>query len=1203
MANEFDHLLPPKDAKIPDNIDVDVNPFSHLLPTEETQKFKITDKGNPGSNVDLENENPFEKFMPEAEETYDGDRSLWEKVGFATKLGFGDTVRGVAQMSDKNLGFGDSDEMKADQEKLYEYMKNPDGSTNWAVAGAYFGSALLDPAGWLIPVTKTRVLYKAAKYGFVSAGIAGGLGYVDDESILDSRAKQAAASAVGGAVIAPVIVGVAKKLKGEKVFTRESLGIPGFEPSVKVANESKLKNVKITGGAGEIDRIKKSREKIEMADDVIADDMITTNKSELLVGPRKIFRDFIVEPYQRKFGNPAMNYLTNGQYGAEAGTAGAGAFIGYASADEEGPMTTKLSRAFMGAVAGAVGIKGTRHIKIDRTFGKGEDKTVELSETLFDFLGRNFIDGYGLPANIKSLKSDAQGFANHTGMRFTFLAKKIDANLTPDEQVVLHNLLQGDIKIKSAPKAIQNLSKEAREMITEIGQEYVDMGLLTPLTFKKNKDMYLKRSYKGKTEDRPFGEELKTRGVTDVVTLKQYDEIYKKQQAFTTTTEVQNKKTKVFETTVGKGKKIIGHKGWEIAPSSKNAIKKITDDSDAAIKATKSKKRKAELIADKNKKLEEVEVDIRWELTKQQRVGLSEIEDAAFGIAETGRGFAQTLSQFRLYNSISKQEWVYDSLNTLPIGKKDIYTQMPETTMGKTAGKFRYGNLAGKYVPTDVYKNLVAVNKNVQQQDFYKVYRKYNSIWKVSKTAWNPTVHVNNVMSNFILHDLVDAQFKYLKPAWKALTTHGKTITKDGKKSLQRSKLVESATRYGVFDSDFVNVELKQFQGGKKFPYTFDESGNVMDNAVRAANNVYNDVKSKNIFSSLTKFYQFEDQVFRLSVFQDRLSKGFSPQDAALDARKSFIDYNIDAPAINWMRNTVTPFLAYTYRIIPLLAETAIVRPWKYAKYASLGYGLNKMGDLVGGGDEEAERGVMPERKSGRFMAMGFLPHRNIKVPFFPKFGKDSETQPPMYMDLTRFVPGGDIMDLGSPGIPGLPAPLQPSLGLAGEIMFPLLGYDLFRNEKIKGQTGINREDIKVRASTMFEKLVPNMPFLPFSYSSKKLESTRKGLDSPFKTSQTELSALFTTLGFKFERADLDKLKTSKTFELKRKIDGFKEQINIVRNKFRKGLINRETAKLKIDKTAVKIRELADKYNIKLEQATFADLKEPLTISNPFNKN
>jgi hypothetical protein len=128
------------------------------------------------------------------------------------------------------------------------------------------------------------------------------------------------------------------------------------------------------------------------------------------------------------------------------------------------------------------------------------------------------------------------------------------------------------------------------------------------------------------------------------------------------------------------------------------------------------------------------------------------------------------------------------------------------------------------------------------------------------------------------------------------------------------------------------------------------------------------------------------------------------------------------------------------------------------------------------------------------------------------------------------------------------------------------------------------------------------MPFLPGSYSSKKLESTRKSLDSPFKADQTELGALFTTLGFKFERADLEKLKTSKTFELKRKIDGYKEQINIVKNKFRKGLINRDTAELQINKTATKIRELADKYNIKLEQATFADLREPLTIPSPFDK-
>ena len=59
-------------------------------------------------------------------------------------------------------------------------------------------------------------------------------------------------------------------------------------------------------------------------------------------------------------------------------------------------------------------------------------------------------------------------------------------------------------------------------------------------------------------------------------------------------------------------------------------------------------------------------------------------------------------------------------------------------------------------------------------------------------------------------------------------------------------------------------------------------------------------------------------------------------------------------------------------------------------------------------------------------------------------------------------------------------------------------------------------------------------------------EKTRKGLDSPFVVDQPEYLALAQTLGFKIERADLDKLKTGKVYELKRKLKGFEEQIKRV---------------------------------------------------------
>ena len=1218
MENVYSKYL--EGIKVPDNIEIDNSPYSKYLPSEERQKFKITSKGNRGSNltnedmiepgeksydtnpyskylknIDIKNNdpNPYSKYLSKdtkKSDTYlkfisklspltaigektedlvediDGDSELWKKVAFATQLGFFDTYRGVKQIS----GI-DTEKMKADQKKLYEFMENPDGSTNYAVAAAYFGSAILDPAGWLLPITKAKTLYAAAKYGFVNAGIVGAVGYVDEESILDTRTKQAAVSALGGTILGPTVTGIGKKIKGEKVFARESIGIPGFDTaSIKTIADADLQKIKLQNEAGKKDRNAFARRKIEIDEPELLKD-IPSDKSKLLRGPRSYFRETILKPIENKYGKPALNYLTNGEYGsrvlgvrfggAEASGSVAGFGIGYTYGDEDTPITTKFSRAFTGALLGAGGIKGARMKTITKTFGKGEDQTEEISESLLDFLGRQFVDGYGLPKGFKGLKAEAAGFANHIGSKFTYMAQKIQRNLTPDEQKILINILEGDTKLKVAPAKLQELSIQSRKLITEMAQDYVDMGLITKETFKRNKDIYLKRSYRGKLENRPFGEELKNRGATLTVTKDEYNKIYKKQRAYTTTSQKQSKDG-IFREVEGSKKLIKGHRGWELLPSSETAFKKLKKDDP---------------------------VNIRWEYTKPQRVGLGEIEDAAYAIAETGRAGSATLSQYRLFDNISKQGYTFDNLSKVPRDLRSKYKQMPTTALSKTGDKLRYGNLAGKYVPEEVYKNLLATHNYYKKSEFLKNYRTLNSYWKVSKTAWNPTVHVNNIMSNVILHDLVDAEFKYLLPAWKALLKHNK-VNKAGK--VQRSELVETATKYGVFDADLISTELKNIQAtsSARFPYKMTEGVDEFNNAVNMARNVFDDsvVKGKLGLTKMTDWYRFEDKVFRLSVFQDRIAKGWKLQDAALDARKAFIDYDIDAPAINWMRNTITPFLAYTYRIIPILAETAIVRPWKYAKYAALGYGLNKMGDVVGGGDEEAERALMPERKSGRFMNVGFLPYRNIKIPIPP-----DEDGNPFYMDFTRFVPGGDIMDLGSGALPGVPAPLQPSGGLAGEVLFPLAGYDLFNQKKIKGLGGGAWEDLKVKGNAIIDKLIPNIPFVPGTYSTEKIEASRKGMKTPFKSDVEEIVTIAQTVGFKIDKADLAVLKAGKVFELKRKITAFKEQISELRKDYIKGKINKEEFNMKANKIAEKIKIIADKYQVKFDKATYTDKKEP----------
>jgi hypothetical protein len=417
MENAYSKYLEGKE--IPKNIEVNDNPYKKYLPDEERQKFKITTEGNRGSNLTDEDKtesgeksydlnpyskylkgktigdtdpNPYSKYLPEdtkksnnylkflsslspltniAEKTedlvndIDEDSTNLKKIAYAAQLGFFDTYRGVKQIT----GI-DAEKMKADQKKLYEFMENEDGSTNYGVAAAYFGGAILDPAGWLLPFTKAKTLYKAAKYGFVSSGIAGALGYVDEESILDTRGKQAAASAVGGTILGPVVTGIGKKIKGEKVFTRENLGIPGFDsPSIKVTSDTELQKIKLQNEAGLKDRDVVARKKIEIDEPETLKD-IPTDRTKLLRGPRLWFRENVVDAYQNKFGKPALNYLTNGEYGsevlgvrfggAEVGSATTGAVIGYASGDEDTPITTKFSRAFTGALLGAGGIKAAR---------------------------------------------------------------------------------------------------------------------------------------------------------------------------------------------------------------------------------------------------------------------------------------------------------------------------------------------------------------------------------------------------------------------------------------------------------------------------------------------------------------------------------------------------------------------------------------------------------------------------------------------------------------------------------------------------------------------------------------------------------------------------------------------------------------------------------------------------------------------------
>ena len=114
-------------------------------------------------------------------------------------------------------------------------------------------------------------------------------------------------------------------------------------------------------------------------------------------------------------------------------------------------------------------------------------------------------------------------------------------------------------------------------------------------------------------------------------------------------------------------------------------------------------------------------------------------------------------------------------------------------------------------------------------------------------------------------------------------------------------------------------------------------------------------------------------------------------------------------------------------------------------------------------------------------------------------------------------------------------------------------------------------------------------------------------MKTPFKSDVEEIVTIGQTVGFKIDKADLAVLKAGKVFELKRKITAYKEQISELRKKYVKGLINKETFNTKAEKITKKIQEVADKYKVKFDKATYADNKKPFErpfedITNLFEK-
>jgi len=1253
MTNPFLNIGPKTESVLEKPQVKENNPFLEIGPSNRT--FGVSNEGPEFiSGLSGESNDPFANIGPQ---TIDGNTNWWDNLSYGFKMGFGDTYRGVSQMFGAEKAPFSAKSLRDQQAELYQRMQDPENGF-WAMAG-YFGGAFLDPVTFILPVLKAKNLYHAAKIGAASGFFVGGLGYVDDEFDSDvipkfftsTRPGQAILGAAGGAAISPLV------LKGSELLGKAKLpgGVlsPG-DASVKAMNDSALKRVKVLGKMGEkLETLKVRGDKdfeIQNYKKLIENlKQDSVDKSTLLGPVRHFMNNYLAAPYREKGligavtkpiskelydaipeslqaigGNKALQFLkgertftgsAGARVGPEVATGAVGSFISTQFTEEETPALQKFMVGVAGFAAGFGGLGATRFIPYKRIMQSG-GKTNNVKVTNFrEMLAVGLIDNYGLPLEVRKMRTASDALGNHiSGLSLKFVRKLELAS--SDEQKLLLNLIEGDNVYGHVPKVYVDLAKDAREIIVKQGQYLVDSGLMSKEVYQKNINSYIRRVYKtDPAKLGKIGDELKSRGIHLTVTKKQYEQQYKNDIPFQIDAPNDPKLVeqykdfrlnfpekigtpeynKVIDELINKSR-IKNHIGWEIFDIHADAGKNLTRNEKRTLSFNE---RETDEFKKAYTKLgDDEEITIRWELTKQERKGLEQIENLSLGMAETGRILGGHMGRVAFYNKLAEsannpdplKRFVFNNPNVKQINELNL-TRIPDSVIQGTK-KYKFGNLAGKFINAEIADNLIRSQKYATQDPnkFFAAHRGLTQLWKVSKTAFNPTVHVNNTFSNVILYDLVDGDnmIDNLRVAHRAITSEARK---------EQSELLDIARNHGVLEAGLVENELKEIS---KFltrnPYDkIKQNADELTQSTAPAKVILEDfIKSggglKTAADLATKLYRYEDQVFRLALLRDRLRKGYSIEEAAYDARRSFIDYDINAPVINWMRRSVTPFLAYSYRVLPLLAETAILRPWKYAKYAALGYALNEAGAYFGGGDEEAERAVMPKRKEGSLFGVPFFPNRNIKLPA----NIDGNS---VYIDITRWVPGGDVLDIGSfsgaEKLPGFVAPVQPSFGYLGDVVPALFGYDLFSEKKLAGTGGDIVLDWKMRGSKIMQNITPNFPFFPGSFTTERIARARRDVPSSYRPPELEIGALFRGLGFKVEQADIAKLTTTKTIELRKELNAQKGALRSKAIDFKNKKITEEDYQKEAIERYTAIEKIISRYGKKFSKAASAQKKDP----------
>jgi hypothetical protein len=860
---------------------------------------------------------------------------------------------------------------------------------------------------------------------------------------------------------------------------------------------------------------------------------------------------------------------------------------------------------------------------VDRLTGAAYDRLLRmLNQITPERVKAGLVSDYGLPEAVVDRRIAMQGTVK-TGIRQVGEIVAALGNLTRAESRVAYQWMNADDPqssdyfLEQLPAESVRVLADVEKWIDKMSDEAVKLGLLSPESRERHRYAYLRRSYLKHEEDATpqqrtnrrraiavLGDQYKGRGIVDGVEMNRIEAAaptwwQRKLEGQKADKALKGQEFLRLERLSGRAQATAPLEGMEPGQQRRRVLEVVYWPAAEPVPAKYAGWDYAGRWEVRDVRGSQA---IMWrDFTAQERERMGEIDEVKYAVARTLHGMLRDIETARYL------KWVADTysrptdagLNVVEASetlrssfRADEWVRVPDTVIPKTGGLRRYGALAGRYVPGPIW-NDIRQSAGPTSLPLGEIYNEVLRAWKISKTALSPAVHTNNIMANFVMADWHDVRAAHMAKALEILV---RSQTPAHKNILNRFE--DAGGGIGTWSlSELQREQLEPLLAQLKRDVAQNSEGLVgaaaalqlalsgrWREAISAASMSKGAVVTQRLAKAMIDLYQAEDVVFRLAAFIKAKEEGADDLAAAKLARKSFLDYQINAPWIQMMRQTAFPFIAFTYRAAPMLLETAAKRPWKLAKIGLVLGGLNALGYALSGGDEDKERKLLPEEKAGKIF--GVVAPKLIRMPW------NDENDSPVFLDVRRWIPVGDIFDLEQThaAVPIMPLAVPGGpLAVFAELVFnrsQFTGKPITKDTdtgvlKAIAEMDLDRVGVEQEAKVLdhlYKTFAPNIGVVPGTYAFEAITKAAGGRTDAFGREQSAGMAAVSALGVKVGAYPRDVLLLNETRKRDAQVREIRENLTALKRELaRKGISSEEFAE-KQDRQMEKLRRINERF-------------------------